>query len=73
MIQQSENAKGPDYGVVAGLKFLIVFIPGVPAILVTNSLLMVPRWRAARVVCGVGFILPALLVFLEFCLLTFWR
>ena len=68
---QFENAMGPDYGIVAGTKVLLVGVPGVPLILIINLLLMIPEWKNLKVVCFVGCALPAILLLIECCFLIF--
>jgi hypothetical protein len=68
-----ESSKGPDWGIVATVKLWIVYIPGIPGIVVMNSLLMTARWKSVQAVCSVGLILPAILVVLEFCILAFMK
>jgi hypothetical protein len=62
----------PDAGIGA-LRLWIIYIPGIPAILMVNSMLMIRRWPNAGVACSVGLILPACLVVAELLLLALWR
>jgi len=73
LLFELERSKGPEWGISGIVKFWMVYVPGMPTIVVLNSLLMVLRWRRKLVVCSLGLILPSLLVIIECCLLAFWH
>jgi hypothetical protein len=70
---QVESSKGPDYGIVGMVKMWIVYIPGIPLVLLANTILMLRQWRSVAAVCLMGLIVPAVLIITEWCLLVFWR
>jgi hypothetical protein len=71
IVFQSANTS-PDAGIGA-LRLWVIYIPGIPAILLVNPILMIRRWSSGGVVCLVGLILPACLVVAECLILALWR
>jgi hypothetical protein len=65
------SSQGLDYGIAGVVKVWLVCVPGIPGVLVMNSLLMVRQWRSVGTVCLVGLIFPALLVLAAYCRLGF--
>jgi hypothetical protein len=67
------QGKTPDDKMAAVLKGWIVYVPGLPVIIFGNLIFLARKWRKAKEICLVGFILPAILLIIECCLIAFWK
>lgn len=64
-LTNSLSGKGEAAG-FAGTGLALAFMVVIPALLVVNSLLMIPQWKSKVTIVAVGFIFPVIIAIAEY-------